>query len=98
MNKNAEELNSIIKKENKIVFSMLSKKGKEIFFPKRGILSQASEAKGKEINAAIGMAINEDNSLMSLDIVSDKLNFDKKNAFPYAPSYGKLELRKNGKR
>ncbi|MEA1986637.1 MAG: aminotransferase class I/II-fold pyridoxal phosphate-dependent enzyme, partial [Candidatus Marinimicrobia bacterium] len=97
MNKNAEELNKIIKSENEAIYSMLNKKGKEIFFPKKGILAQSAEAKGKEINATIGMALNDDNSPMSLDIISEKLNIKKTDAFPYAPSYGKPELRKKWK-
>ena len=42
------------------MLSMLSKIGKEAFFPKKGILAQTAEAKGTEFNATIGQAF-EDN-------------------------------------
>ncbi len=47
MNPQAEELNIKIKEYNPNVYSMLSNKGKEIFFPKKGILAQTADAKGK---------------------------------------------------
>ncbi|MEA3501106.1 MAG: aminotransferase class I/II-fold pyridoxal phosphate-dependent enzyme, partial [Candidatus Marinimicrobia bacterium] len=81
-----------------IVYSMLSKKGREIFFPKSGILAQSAEAKDKDINATIGIAFKEDNSPLTLDIISKKLKLKNKNAFTYAPSYGKLELREKWKK
>jgi len=95
MNKNAENLNLIIKNENKAIYSILSKKGREIYFPKKGLLIQGSEAKGKDINATIGIALEEDKSLMTLKIISKQ--FNKKNIFTYAPSYGKLKLREKWK-
>jgi len=95
MNKNAENLNLIIKNENKAIYSILSKKGREIYFPKKGLLIQGSEAKGKDINATIGIALEEDKSPMTLKIISKQ--FNKKNIFTYAPSYGKLKLREKWK-
>lgn len=97
MNKNAKELNLIVKNENPIVYSMLSKKGREIFFPKNGIIAQSAEAKNSDINASIGIAFKDDNSPLILDIISKKLKLKNKNAFTYAPSYGKPQLRKKWK-
>ncbi len=97
MNKNAQELNKIIKSENEIIFSMLSKKGREIYFPKNGLPVQGAEAKGKEINATIGIALDEDGSPLALDIISKKIDVEKTNAFTYASNYGKIELRKKWK-
>ena len=48
MNPQAEELNETIKNNNSAVYDLLSEKGKAIFFPKKGILSQAAKAKGKK--------------------------------------------------
>ena len=44
LNEQAQELNEIISKHNPNVFSLLSDKGKAIYFPKKGILSQGKEA------------------------------------------------------
>src|SRR3989338_2412839 len=95
MNPQAEELNEIIKRNNQHVLDMLSEKGKAIFFPKKGILAQTADAKGKEINATIGIALEEDGSPMSLrSIASHIKGIDPKEVFTYAPSQGKPELRK----
>lgn len=44
MNPLAEQLNENIKSGNSHVYDMLSGLGKEIYFPKEGILSQSAEA------------------------------------------------------
>jgi len=93
MNPQAEELNEVIKKGNSNIFDMLSDKGKAIFFPAKGILSQAADAKGKKINATIGIALEEDGSPMRLKSIAKKIKLDPKDVFPYAPSFGKKELR-----
>src|SRR3989338_91939 len=98
MNPQAEELNEIIKKNNTNIFEMLSEKGKAIFFPKKGILAQTADAKGKEINATIGIALEEDGSPMRLKSIASHIKgIDPKEVFPYAPSQGKPELRKRWK-
>ena len=98
MNLQTEELNEIIKKNNPNIFDMLSEKGKAIFFPKKGILAQTAEAKGKEINATIGIALEEDGSPMRLkSIVAHIKDIKPEDVFPYAPSFGKLELRQKWK-
>jgi aspartate/methionine/tyrosine aminotransferase len=74
---------------------MLSKRGKELFFPK-GILSQSAEAKAKakKFNATIGIA-TEDGVAMHLPCIQKHLEGIKVNdAFPYAPASGKPGLRK----
>lgn len=89
----AEKLNEIIHKNNPAVFNLLSKKGKEIYFPKDGILAQSAEAKGKKINATIGIALEEDGSPMRLQSIAENISLPPQEVFPYAPSFGKPELR-----
>jgi aspartate/methionine/tyrosine aminotransferase len=93
INAQAEELNQSINNLNPTVYQLLSKKGKAIFFPKKGILAQGQDAKGKEINATLGTALEEDETPMVLSCVSDNIRIDKKEAFPYAPSPGVADLR-----
>ena len=95
MNPLAKELNDQLINENSYVYEMLSKLGKELFFPK-GILSQSAEAKAKakKFNATIGIA-TEDGVAMHLSSIQKHLKDIKPNeAFPYAPAAGKPELRK----
>jgi len=74
MNPQAQELNELLEKENPVVFNALSKRGKEIFFPKKGILGQSAEAKGKQINATIGIAVEDDGSPMRLPSIEKNLS------------------------
>ncbi|MBW2988898.1 aminotransferase class I/II-fold pyridoxal phosphate-dependent enzyme [Candidatus Woesearchaeota archaeon] len=97
MNPQAEELNETIKRSSMAAYGLLSKKGKAIFFPKRGILSQSAEAKGKKINATIGIALEDDGSPMRLKPIADKIKLDPKDVFPYSPSFGMKELREKWK-
>ncbi len=97
MNPQAEELNEVIKKNNANVYELLSEKGKAIFFPSKGILAQAADAKGKKINATIGIALEDDGSPMRLKPIAKKIKLDPKEVFPYAPSFGKPELREKWK-
>ncbi len=95
MNSLAKELNDQLIKENPFIYEMLSKRGKELFFPK-GILSQSAEAKAKakKFNATIGIA-TEDGAAMHLTCIQKHLEDILPNdAFPYAPVSGKPELRK----
>ena len=89
----AVSLNNVLNTENKHVFEMLSKKGQEIFFPKLGILAQSAQAKGKEINATIGEAIADNGKSMYLQEFDNYLKLEPENIFPYAPSFGKPDLR-----
>lgn len=93
LNQQASELNALIEKQNPSVFSMLSKRGKAIFFPRKGILAQGAAASGKEINGTIGTAYEDDGKPMVLPSFASQLQLDTKNAFPYAPSEGLRPLR-----
>lgn len=93
MNPEAEELNSIIKAHNPAVYELLSEKGRGIYFPRKGILSQSAAARGKEINATIGTAYEDDGKPMVLPSIANGLELDSKDAFPYAPSEGIRPLR-----
>lgn len=97
MNPQAQALNDIILEKNAIVFNMLSDKGKNIFFPKKGILGQTAEAKGTRINATIGAAIEDDGSPMRLNSIDSNINLDPSLTFPYAPSFGRPDIRKRWK-
>ena len=94
MNKQALALNEIIKNNNTTIYNLLSEKGKNIFFPKEGIVAQAAQAKGKKINATIGSAIEDDGSPMRLLSLAKNILLDPKDVFLYAPTGGKPELRK----
>ena len=93
MNPQAEHLNSLMQQENYFNYSLLSRKGKEIYFPAKGILSQSSEAKGKKINATIGMAMEDDGSPVRLMSMASYAFLPPQDVFPYAPSSGKEPLR-----
>ena len=88
MNPQAVELNEIIEQNNPYVLTMLSERGRGIFFPKKGILAQSAEAKGKDINATIGIALEDDGSPLRLDCIAKMVDLNPAEAFPYAPSYG----------
>jgi len=89
----AAELNGAIEAANPAVAAMLSARGRKIYFPKLGILSQSAEARGKAINATIGTALEEDGAPLCLPSLASQLNLPKGAAFPYAPSPGVPELR-----
>ena len=93
MNPQAEELNKIIQEKSSVVYELLSERGKEIFFPKKGILGQTAEAKGTKINATIGAAVEDDGSPMRLEAIASKIKMDPSLVFPYAPSYGRPDIR-----
>lgn len=93
MDNQALALNNTIEKLNSNVLKMLSERGKNIFFPKLGILSQAAQAKGKAINATIGEAVEDDGTSMHLPEFDALVNMPSANIYPYAPSFGKPEFR-----
>lgn len=93
MNPQAEILNRTIREINPAVFDLLSEKGKNIFFPNKGLVKQGLDAQGKKINASIGMALNDDGSPVRLRSIDAKLNMPPEEVYPYASSYGKTELR-----
>lgn len=88
----ALELNETIRSANPNVYDLLSDRGKAIFFPKRGILSQSKEAKGKKINATIGTALEDNGKPMALDTLSQMVKLESE-SFSYAPSPGRPEIR-----
>lgn len=93
MDNQALLLNNTIEKFNSNVLQMLSERGKNIFFPKLGILAQSAQAKGKTINATIGEAVEDDGTSMHLPEFDALVNMPTANIFPYAPSFGKPEFR-----
>lgn len=91
----AVELNEKITSVNPYAYEMLSDLGKRIYFPSKGILSQAAEAKklAKRFNASIGTAM-ESGKAMYLSSVMDNISgFSPNDALLYAPSQGIPELR-----
>jgi aspartate/methionine/tyrosine aminotransferase len=97
LNPQAEELNRIIKTQSPTVYDLLSKKGKAIYFPKKGILAQGQAAKDKDINATIGTACEDDGKPMVLPSVARHIDLNAKDIFPYAPSEGLKPLREKWK-
>ena len=97
MHPEAQEQNQIIKENNSTTYNLLSEKGKNIFFPKKGILSQVAEAKGKKYNATAGIAVNDDGSPFRLKAIEKGVNLSPDQVFPYVTSYGNLELRQKWK-
>jgi len=93
MDPQAINLNETIQKLNKNVLELLSERGRSIFFPKLGILSQSGQAKGKNINATIGEAIEDDGTSMHLSEFDKLIKLPLGSVYPYAPSFGKKEFR-----
>jgi aspartate/methionine/tyrosine aminotransferase len=93
LDQQAVELNEAIRSANPQVFNLLSERGKTIFFPKKGILSQSADAKGSKINATIGTALEDNGSPMILDSIKVLLNLKNAESFGYAPSPGRPEIR-----
>lgn len=95
MNPLAQQLNETLQRESQPIYAMLSTLGKQIYFPKEGILSQSAEAasKAKKYNATIGIA-TEGKGPMHLKVIQDTLSaYQPKDLYPYAPPAGKPELR-----
>ncbi len=93
MNPQAEELNNVIREKNPVVYELLSERGKNIFFPKKGILGQTADAKGTKINATIGAAVEDNGSPMRLGSIETNVKLDPSLVFPYAPSFGRPDIR-----
>jgi len=98
MNPQAEELNKIIQEKSSVVLELLSERGKEIYFPKKGILAQSAEAAKAGINATIGTAVEDDGSPMRLEAIASKVSLSPGQIFPYAPSYGRPDIRATWKK
>lgn len=90
----AVQLNDVIRAASPAVADLLSVRGRGIFFPKLGVLAQSAEAAGKDINATIGIALEDDGGPVALPSVSKNLGLPPGEAFPYAPSPGRPDIRK----
>jgi aspartate/methionine/tyrosine aminotransferase len=93
LNSQAIELNRLIRTQAAPVLQLLSRRGRAIYYPARGILAQGAAARGKEINATIGTAYEDDGKPMVLPSIAAQISVDSKEVFPYAPSEGLKPLR-----
>jgi aspartate/methionine/tyrosine aminotransferase len=93
LNAQAAELNRVIGIHGAPVLQLLSRRGRGIFYPAKGILAQGAAARGKEINATIGTAYEDDGRPMVLPSVARQIDIDSREVFPYAPSEGLKPLR-----
>lgn len=93
INPQAALLNQTLRDQTPTVHALLSARGRGVFYPKGGILKQASEAKGTTINATIGIAKEETGEAMHLASLMDQVNFSPDEVLPYLPSYGLQPLR-----
>jgi aspartate/methionine/tyrosine aminotransferase len=93
MNPLAVELNDQLKAKAPIVFGLLSQKGQESYFPKMGILSQSMQAKGTEINATIGIAVEDNLVPVHFSFLEKLVDLDPKKIFPYAGCTGVPAMR-----
>lgn len=80
------------------VWNMLSAAGRAAYFPKDGILGQTAEAKGKRLDATIGIALEDDGSPMRLSEIESVVRLPPRDVVPYAPSYGLPEFRREWQR
>lgn len=94
LNEQAVQLNKQIGTDCPAVLEMLSKRGRAIYFPKLGILAQSAEANGKEINATIGIALEEDGTPMILPSIAANCSLKAGEMVSYAPSPGQPGIRK----
>lgn len=97
LNPEAEELNRIIRTHRTTVYDLLSRRGKAIYFPRKGIFAQGAAAKDKEINATVGTAYEDDGKPMVLPSIAKHIALDSTDVFPYAPSEGIKPLREKWK-
>ncbi|MEZ4474911.1 MAG: aminotransferase class I/II-fold pyridoxal phosphate-dependent enzyme [bacterium] len=89
----AAELNARLDGECPAALRMLSARGRAAYFPHKGILGQSAEAKGKRINATIGVALEEDGRPLVLGCVAEQVELAPGEQVLYAPSFGKPTLR-----
>ncbi|MBI3619227.1 aminotransferase class I/II-fold pyridoxal phosphate-dependent enzyme, partial [Candidatus Peregrinibacteria bacterium] len=89
----ASELNDILRTQHPSLLAALSKRGRSIYFPHAGILGQTAEAKGKPINATIGIGVGDDGVPLHLSSIASRLQLPPALVFPYAPGFGLAELR-----
>lgn len=94
LNEQAEQLNRQIGADCPAILDMLSKRGRAIYFPKLGILAQSAEAKDKEINATIGVALEEDGTPVILPSIAANCSLKAGELVSYAPGPGRPDIRK----
>jgi len=94
MNPLAEQLNATIRQSSPPVFQMLSRLGKELYFPK-GILSQTAEAakKATRYNATIGIATEGGSAMHLRAVMKQCAAFSPDEVLTYAPACGLPQLR-----
>ncbi len=94
LNPLAVEANEAIEEHAPAVMRMLSGLGKRFYFPK-GILTQSAEAKQKahRFNATIGEARELHHSMGLPAITRHFADVSVDDVLPYAPSYGRADLR-----
>jgi aspartate/methionine/tyrosine aminotransferase len=88
----ADALNRDLEAGPARILDFLSRRGRAIYFPFKGILGQSAEAKSTAINATIGTAFEEDGSPLCLECMEDALNLPPE-TFLYAPSFGLPQIR-----
>jgi len=95
LNPLAQASNDALQQDCPVVLDLLAERGKRFFFPAKGILAQAGEAKQKATfaNATIGIA-TENGAPMHLGVVSKYFTgLTPGEIYDYAPSYGKPDVR-----
>lgn len=94
LNPLAQALNQTIEEHAPAVMRMLSRLGKQLYFPK-GILTQTAEAKEKatRFDATIGEARELRRSMGLSSITRHFADLNPDDALPYASSYGRADLR-----
>lgn len=97
LNQQAIELNKTLNQFNPHVYALLSERGRAIYFPKKGILSQSADAQSCSIDATIGMALEEDQTIMHLKSIAKSITLPPKDIFKYAKGPGQPEMRKKWK-
>ncbi len=93
-NPQAKALNGVLQRENPAVLALLSERGRAIYFPRQGILSQSAEARGRPIDATIGIALEEDGSPMCLSSLARQATVPSGQLVSYTPSSGRPDLRR----
>lgn len=97
LDEQALQLNAQIARGAPALMGMLSRRGRAMYFPKLGIISQSAEASGKDINASIGIALGEDGAPMALPGIARNCSLDLADIVAYAPSSGKPAIRRQWK-
>jgi len=92
-NPQAIALNEQIGASHPAILKTLSARGKGIFFPKEGIIAQTAAAKGKEINATIGSALDATGGPLHLPSLASLSMLSPQEIFSYAPPFGRPLLR-----